>query len=129
MRERFVGDAKERQRGAAMVELAIVLPILIILVFGIIEFGRGFNANISLTHAAREGVRVYAITQDSAAGTAAALNAATSLDSTAMTVTVTACNAGDPTEMNITYPFELSIPFFSSSTVVLSSKGVMRCGG
>jgi Flp pilus assembly protein TadG len=112
-----------------MVEFAIILPLLIVLLFGIIEFGRAFNANISLTHAAREGVREYAITQDAAAGTAAALGAATSLDSGAMVVAVSACNLGDPTTLRINYPFQLSIPFFPSSAVQLRAEGVMRCGG
>lgn len=124
-----MGRGKNREMGAAMVEFAIILPLLIMLVFGIVEFGRAYNANISLTHAAREGVREYAITQDAAAGTAAALNAATSLDSGAMVVTVSACNPGDPTTMRIRYPFQLSIPFFPSSALQLGAEGVMRCGG
>ena len=124
-----MGGDRNRQTGAAMVEFAIILPLLVMLLFGIIEFGRAFNANISLTHAAREGVREYAITQDAAAGTTAAKNAATSLDSGVMVVTLSACNPGDPATMTITYPFQLTIPFFPSSAVQLNAKGVMRCGG
>ncbi len=56
----FVQNFK-KQKGAAAVEFAIILPILIMLVFGIIEFGIAYNNWISLTHAAREGVRLAAV--------------------------------------------------------------------
>jgi hypothetical protein len=56
------------EHGAAAVEMALVLPILLILVFGLIEFGFAFNAQISLTQAVREGVRVGAIGDDLSEG-------------------------------------------------------------
>ncbi|MEA2508083.1 MAG: hypothetical protein QOG21_165 [Actinomycetota bacterium] len=49
------------ERGAAAVEFALVMPLLFLLVFGIIEFGFIFNKELSVTHSAREGVRVYAL--------------------------------------------------------------------
>lgn len=52
------------ERGATAVEFALVLPLLLIIVFGIIDFGRAINAQITITQAAREGARV-----DSLAGT------------------------------------------------------------
>src|SRR6476469_1117787 len=51
------------QRGAAAVEMAIVLPILILLVFGIIQFSIYFNRLQGLQAAAREGARVAALPQ------------------------------------------------------------------
>jgi Flp pilus assembly protein TadG len=57
--------------GAAAVEFALVLPVLILLVFGIVEFGLVFNRWLSVTHAAREGVRTYSLTGDAAEGAAA----------------------------------------------------------
>jgi Flp pilus assembly protein TadG len=45
------------QNGAAMVEFAIVLPLLLILVFGIIEFSVMFYDKAMLTNATREGTR------------------------------------------------------------------------
>ncbi len=52
---------KENQRGSSAVEFAIILPLLLTLLLGIIEFGYLFNQQISLTQAAREGAREYAI--------------------------------------------------------------------
>src|SRR6476620_11698408 len=61
--------SKARERGAVAVEFALLAPILIMLLLGIMEFGRAYNVQISLTNAAREGVRVMAI--DSSNPTAA----------------------------------------------------------
>jgi Flp pilus assembly pilin Flp len=49
------------QKGAAAVEFALLLPILVILAFGIIYFGPVFNNYIAITHAARDGARLLAI--------------------------------------------------------------------
>jgi len=49
------------EKGASAVEFALILPILIILVFGIVQFGIAFNNYIALTHAAREGARLAAV--------------------------------------------------------------------
>ena len=49
---------RDRQRGAAaVVELAIILPFLVVLVFGMIEFGIMFYDKAVLTNASREGAR------------------------------------------------------------------------
>lgn len=48
---------RSRDAGAAAVEFAIIAPILLIMVFGIIDFGRMFNAQLVINEAAREGVR------------------------------------------------------------------------
>ena len=48
---------RPKRRGAATVELALVLPIFLTLVYGIIEFGRGFMVSQLVTNAAREGAR------------------------------------------------------------------------
>src|SRR3972149_4234930 len=48
-------------RGQSLVEFALVIPILLILVFGIIDFGMGLRSYISLTNATREGARFAAV--------------------------------------------------------------------
>jgi Flp pilus assembly protein TadG len=115
--------------GAALVEFAIVLSLLVMLVFGIVEFGRAYNAQITLTHATREGVRVLAITQDSAAARAATAGAATTLDPSKLTISTAECSPGYPTQVVASYPFFLSIPLVGERTLTLSSTAVMRCGG
>ena len=49
------------EKGAAAVEFALLLPILIVLVFGIIYFGTIFNDYIAVSHAARDGARLLAV--------------------------------------------------------------------
>jgi Flp pilus assembly protein TadG len=46
-----------RERAAAAVEFALVLPILLLLLGGIIDYGRFFFTQLQLTNAAREGAR------------------------------------------------------------------------
>lgn len=52
------GPARLRARGAAVVEFAVVLPLLLLILFGIIEYGWIFMVRQTLTSAAREGCRV-----------------------------------------------------------------------
>jgi len=51
------------QKGAAMVEFAIVLPLLLLIVFGIIEFGIIFYDQQVITNASREGARYGIVSQ------------------------------------------------------------------
>ncbi|HAF49233.1 MAG TPA: pilus assembly protein TadE [Anaerolineaceae bacterium] len=44
-----------RSRGQSLVEFALVLPLLLLLILGALDFGRLFHAQIVLTNAAREG--------------------------------------------------------------------------
>ncbi|SEG05302.1 TadE-like protein [Thermomonospora echinospora] len=50
-------------RGVVAVEMALLLPVLIMLIFMIIDFGRAFNAQLRLNEAARQGVRTAVLTQ------------------------------------------------------------------
>jgi Flp pilus assembly pilin Flp len=49
--------ARRDQEGAAAVEFALLLPLLVLLLFGMIEFGFAFNTRIQATNAAREAAR------------------------------------------------------------------------
>ena len=48
------------ERGQSSVELALLLPVILLLMFGVLEFGRVFNAWIVVTQASREGARIGA---------------------------------------------------------------------
>jgi Flp pilus assembly protein TadG len=45
------------ERGAALVEFALILPVLALLLFGMLDFGKAFNYWIDETHLANEGAR------------------------------------------------------------------------
>ena len=51
-------DSRTRERGAAMVEAAISIPLLLMLMVGIFEVGRAYQTWQVLTNAAREGARM-----------------------------------------------------------------------
>jgi Flp pilus assembly protein TadG len=52
------------ERGASLVEFAMVAPLLVVLLFAIVDFGRAFQTWITLTNAAREGARLGATGAD-----------------------------------------------------------------
>ena len=53
--------ASRGERGVAAVEFAILLPVLVILLFGFIQFGIAFNSKIQATNGAREGARLAVV--------------------------------------------------------------------
>ena len=60
-------------RGVALAELALVLPLLLVLLLGMLDFGKAFNEWIDETHLANEGARLAAVGYV-AAGCTSALN-------------------------------------------------------
>ncbi len=124
------------ERGAAAVEFALVLPVLIILVLGIAEFGHAFQVQGTLSAAAREGVRLMALQNDPAAARTAVRNAATSLDPGVTNAQIVISPATCPTlsagstsvRLTVTYPMPYLTGFFGTG-VTLTGTGVMRCNG
>ncbi|OFW62354.1 MAG: hypothetical protein A2135_05215 [Actinobacteria bacterium RBG_16_67_15] len=111
--------------------MAMVLPLLLLLILGIFEFGRAYNAKITLTHATREAVRELSISGDAAQAQSILLAAAAPLDPTLVSMSSTPCDedtAGDPTSVTATYPFTYSY-LFGQATITMTSQAVMRCGG
>ena len=96
-----------RERGAVAVEFALLAPVLIMLLLGIMEFGRAYNAQITLSSAAREGVRVMAIGNNPTAARTAAKNAAVGLQpaltDSNITISPTTCTTGAQMTFTITY--------------------------
>jgi Flp pilus assembly protein TadG len=137
------------ERGAAAVEMALVMPLLILMVMGIIDFGRIFNGEIQLSQAAREGARIaalgasgpYSSTNVSDRAKAALTNPAFQgnasvgvtvrvVDGSGTTMAANAvCAASDSTanygEVTVTIPYS-KILFGPAS---LSQKAVMKCSG
>ncbi len=56
-----LNTTSEPRCGAALVEMALVLPVFLMVIFGIIEFGRGMMVGQMVTNAAREGARLGVI--------------------------------------------------------------------
>lgn len=67
LKERSMRRLRRGQRGAAAVEFALVLPLLMLLVLGTIDWGFYFFIEQVATNAAREGARVGAVVGDATA--------------------------------------------------------------
>lgn len=52
------------ERGAVVVEFALILPLFLIVVFAVMEFARGYQALNAVTTAAREGARLAAVEEE-----------------------------------------------------------------
>ncbi|MGF9650241.1 TadE family protein [Pseudarthrobacter oxydans] len=121
----------DSERGAAAVEFALLLPLLLMLVLGTIEFGRAYNAQITLTNAARDGVRVMAIANDPTSAKTAAKNAAASVSTTIPTSDITlstnSCSTGN--QVTLTIKYNLSTITGIAGPFPMTGKGVMLCGG
>lgn len=55
------GDVPRRERGAALVEFAVLLPLLLLVVLGIVDFGYALVQNLDVRHGARETSRLIAV--------------------------------------------------------------------
>jgi hypothetical protein len=52
-----LGSRRRDERGVALVEFALVAPLLFLILFGMLDFGRAFNYWLDSTHLANEGAR------------------------------------------------------------------------
>jgi Flp pilus assembly protein TadG len=68
-------SSSRAEAGAAAVEFAIVVPLLLLLLFGIFDYGRFFLVQMALTSGAQEGVRASVLGQSASNSNAAAINA------------------------------------------------------
>ncbi len=99
-----------RERGQALVEFALVLPVLAILILGIVQLGLVFHDYLSLTDAVRTGARQAAITHDAGIATNAVLNSASDLKQSDLNVSVNSTfQTGDDVTVTATYPYDISI--------------------
>ena len=127
-------NVRNRERGAAAVEFALVVPLLLVLVLGIAEFGRAYNIQTTLSGAAREGVRAMALNNTTSAKSVAqskAKDAAPTLnlaDSQIVVSGTAPCTSGTLVTVTISYPMNFITSFFGPS-IELKGKGVMLCNG
>jgi len=128
--------AGTRRRATAVVELAVVLPILLTLLFGIIEFGWDFMVYQSVTNAAREGCRVAVLNGSSDSDiTGRISNYLSSLGLTTdkYTVHLEHATTNNPTEtVKVSVPYAsigLLGNYFGLSHKILTSTAQMRKEG
>ncbi len=123
---------KHEHKGQAMVEMALLLPLLVLLAIGMVDLGRAFYYKEAITNVAREGAR-YGASDPHATESqieAAALQENDGLIS-GITVVPNDGNMGDDTvSVTASYKFTLITPlmkgfFGGSDTVTLTSTSRM----
>ena len=123
---RFVRNSN----GQSLVEFALVLPFLLVLILGMIEFGWILNGKITLTSAAREGARV-AIIYESADKAEAAVQSAVSksAESSSLKEVNATTDFNESTKsavVNVNAKITPIIGLFFSGDVKLTAKAEMR---
>jgi hypothetical protein len=134
------GTRQTGQSAQALVEFAVVLPILLLLMIGLVNLGILVNAQIVLTQAAWEGARAGATIQDPAAGddeiTGAVRRAAGPLDADAIRIDIDPSQSdyprdepgplprGFPLTVRLEYPLTLNLPF--RVTIPVRAEAVSR---
>ena len=104
---------KNGEKGQALVEFTLLVPIFLLLLFAIIDFGMGFYSWITVTNAAREGARLGVVLateqeiEDRVYQAASLPN-----ESTKMTVTVTNAQGqpGESVVVQVDYDYDLITP-------------------
>ena len=130
-------------KGAAMVEFAIVLPLLLTLIFGIIEFGLLLYNKAVITNASREGARAgivfsdytnpISVAQAQAAVTKYIGDHLISFGSSAPSVQITGTCASAGTDFTVKVGYDytfLVVPNFVATlgkSIHLEGETVMRC--
>ncbi|MFF0989900.1 TadE/TadG family type IV pilus assembly protein [Kocuria nitroreducens] len=117
------------ERGAAAVEFALVVPILLTLLLGVIEFGHFFNVQISATHAAREAARTMSITGNWTKAEQAGRSASPTLSQPLVTVTrdPLTCSPGATVTVTVAYDFDSYTGIVKDKDLI--GKAAQRCGG
>ena len=123
MKKHFRSKKNKREDGQAMVEFALVLPIFLLILCGIIDFGWLFYNQLSLNNACREGARYAVVNTADGSNTQAIINhinnsITTVFANDGVSIEIEYSSPADPTAGDITVSMEADISFF---TPVLST--------
>lgn len=122
-----ISSRLQRQDGQALVEFVFVLPLLVLLVFGITQFGLAFRNHLAITDAARVAARAAAVkrTNDPCGAATTAIQNTVSAGQWAQVSSRITCtagpNVGDQVKITIKYPYAIGLPGFSASGDLTSS--------
>ena len=117
------------ERGAVLAEFAVILPLLMLLVFGIIELSIAFNRHQAVHAAAREGARVASIPN----GPSPCGRVNDALTGINFTTAPNCAVAGDCTgnsdsvDVTVSAPHTISVLFIADINVTLSGEASFRC--
>lgn len=111
---------RESATGQSLAEFALVLPLMLVLLFALVDFGRAFHAWLLVTNAAREGARAGATQQDDAQIRTRVNDSIDGLDSARLNIALTNVQGprGETIEVDLAYDFEFVTPIGGLMSVV-----------
>ncbi|WP_430885791.1 TadE/TadG family type IV pilus assembly protein [Fusibacter sp. JL216-2] len=102
-------------RGQAIVEFVLIIPLVFLLIFGLLETGRFLHAAYEVEHGSREGARMGAIGGSDIDIQSAVVDSTSGLDQTRISIQVTPTgsirHSGDRLQVIVTYKFMPITPF------------------
>lgn len=114
------------QRGSAVVEFALVVPMILILLLGIVEVAVVARTEIQMIHAAREGARQSATSADTSKAVAAVRRSLGDRGSTARISVSRPSAIGTPTTVRVSLRHRVAAPLLGGLPVELSATATMR---
>lgn len=123
---------RSTQKGTAIVETAIILPLFLLALMGALEFGSMFHNHIKLQNAAREGARYGAVGVTETQIRQRVLDFATNLDTNRLTINVTNAegNRGEAVSVALSYNHQVITPLIGAivggQTMQLATQVTMR---
>lgn len=128
-----------REEGVAAVEFAIILPVLALILFGVLEFGRVWSQYQVFQGAAREGARCAAVASTSDCVVQDEIDQAAAPYEPSGNATIqvlgggggpngcTDADRGKDVQVSWDQPLQLNIPFWNNASVTPTVKAVFRC--
>ena len=113
-------------RGSAVVEFALVVPLVLLLVLGVVEVALVARGQLMVISAAREGAREAAASPDPAPAVTAARNALGDAGSSARISVRRPHVVGQPAQVRVVMPYRVAAPLFGGFAVELSATATMR---
>jgi len=118
MKRLWKRNRKGKEKGQSMTEVALVLPVMLLILAGILDLGRLYYVTVALTDAAGEGAVYAAIRPNSAdeiiARTQAASTGLVQIDMEKVTVDCPSLVAGQPVTVTVDYDFTVATPLINA---------------
>lgn len=123
----------KNEKGQSLIEFAILLPLLLLLLMGILEFGLMLNAYLSINNSAREGARLGIVDGSNLEISELITNLSPNLNTENLVVNIIPLEgsrkSGDTLTVEVIYNYHVIIPIMSNvlnDVVVLKAKTSMR---
>ncbi|WP_291642870.1 TadE/TadG family type IV pilus assembly protein [Clostridium sp.] len=123
----------KNEKGQSLVEFSILLPILLLVLMGILEFGLMLNSYLTINNSAREGARLGIVAGSDSEISELITNISPTLDTENLIINITPSDgsrkSGETLTVEVVYDYQVTIPIISNilnDVVVLKAQTSMR---